>query len=176
MAETGIDKNLLDKLGYQLSGGERQRIGLARILLTEPELLILDEPFSAQDYPSKNNFIELINKLNTDGNLTIIIITHEINLLENLVDRITVMYGGRIVEISQTEKFFRSPGHPYSKFLLESGRYLLERKNIVIEEDGFEFACNYFNRCEKRKDDCLRVLVKTESEDQIVYCNHAENL
>ncbi|MCX6168342.1 MAG: ATP-binding cassette domain-containing protein [Ignavibacteriales bacterium] len=174
LAETGVDKNLLTKLGYQLSGGERQRVGLARILLADPELLILDEPFSAQDFPSKNKFKELIGRLNSDGKLTTIIITHELDLLENLVDRIAVMYGGRIVEIAPADKFFVSPRHPYSKFLLESGKYLLERKNIVLDEENNSSFCNYYNRCAQKKEDCLSVLKRIEIENHIVFCNHPE--
>lgn len=174
LAETGVDKNLLTKLGFQLSGGERQRVGLARILLADPELLILDEPFSAQDFPSKNNFKELIIRLNSDGKLTTVIITHEMDLLENLADRIAVMYGGRIVEIAPAENFFQSPQHPYSKFLLESGKYILERQNIIIDEENHSSSCNYYNRCQKKKEDCLRMIKRNENKNHIVYCNHHE--
>ena len=171
LLETGVNNNLLSKLGYQLSGGERQRVGLARVLLADPELLILDEPFSAQDFPSKNNFKELIRKLNKEIKLTTVIVTHEMDLLENLVDRIAVMYGGKIVEIAPSEKFFQSPQHPYSKFLVESGKYLLKRENIIVDEDNNFSSCNYYQRCEKKKEECLSQLKRIELENHIVYCN-----
>ncbi len=174
LAETGVDNELLTKLGFQLSGGERQRVGLARVLLTDPELLILDEPFSAQDFPSKNNFKELIGKLSSDGKLTTVIITHELDLIDNLVDRIAVIFGGKIIEIASADNFFRSPKHPYSKFLLESGKYLLERKNIIIDEESHSAFCNYYNRCAKKTDDCLSMLKRNENKDHIVYCNNTE--
>lgn len=172
ITETDVDAGLLNKLGYQLSGGERQRVGLARLLLTDPELLILDEPFSAQDIPSKINFKKLLVKLNTDRELTTLIVSHELDFLENLIDRIVVIYGGRIVEISKADLFFKSPKHPYSNFLLESGKYLLDRKNIVIEENENSTACNYYNRCKRRDGTCINRLEKYEDKNLTVYCNY----
>jgi peptide/nickel transport system ATP-binding protein len=92
--------------------------------------------------------------------------------MENLVNRIVVIYGGRIVETSKADLFFKSPKHPYSNFLLESGKYLLDRKNIVIEQNENSTACNYYNRCKRRDGTCINRLEKYEDKNFTVYCNY----
>ena len=87
-----IPENQFYKFGNQLSGGERQRVGLARILSAEPELLILDEPFSAQDPESQINFLELFKKIKEELGITIICISHDIKLLKQFTDNILVLW------------------------------------------------------------------------------------
>jgi ABC-type dipeptide/oligopeptide/nickel transport system ATPase subunit len=175
LSEVGVSSDLLYQLGYKVSGGERQRIGLARLLVTKPKLLILDEPFSAQDVVSKTVFKGLLIQLKTHNNLTLIVITHEINLLKDFADRVVVMYGGHIIEIADCHKFFTNPGHPYSRFLINSSNYKLERKDILQTNVDKLFICNYYSRCERRRDECTRRLDFINTEDSIVYCNFPYN-
>ena len=171
LSEVGVRSELLDQFGYNVSGGERQRIGLARLLVTNPKLLILDEPFSAQDIISKAVFKDLLVQLNMHNKLTLIIITHEINLLENFVNRIAVMYDGRILEIADCHEFFTHPRHPYSRFLINSSNYKLERKDILQTDVNTPVVCNYYSRCERRRDECTKHLDLIKTQNSMVYCN-----
>ncbi len=106
--------------GSQLSGGEQQRIALARILIVEPELLILDEPFSSQDVESQLNLINLIKKIKADFNLTVICISHDLKILRSFTDEILIMFKGEIAENGITNAVFTNPKHEYTKFLLSA--------------------------------------------------------
>jgi ABC-type glutathione transport system ATPase component len=104
--------------GYQLSGGEQQRIALARIFITEPEILILDEPFSSQDVEAQLNIVNLIKNLKSDLKLTIICISHDLSILKNISDDILIMFNGAIVESGKTKDVLNNPQNRYTKFLL----------------------------------------------------------
>ncbi len=114
---------LWERKGYELSGGEQQRAALARLLAVEPEVMILDEPFSAQDPESQLNFLNLFQKIKSEYNITMICIAHNVRLLRKLCDKIMIIYRGKLVEIGNTEEIFNSPKHPYTQFLLKSENY-----------------------------------------------------
>lgn len=171
LTEVGLSTELIDKLGFQLSGGERQRVGLARILLAHPRVLILDEPFAAQDISSKEKFLQLLTKLKTQLGMTIICISHEIDLLNRLADRIAVMFNGKIIEISPTQNLLHLPMHPYSKYLISASNYELNRNKIITNENS-SAACSYFARCEVKKDICLSEVNLFENKETKVYCNN----
>lgn len=116
-------KILLERKGYELSGGEQQRVALARILAVSPELLILDEPFSAQDYESQENFLNLFLDLKKNFDLTIICVAHNLRLLRKLSDEVVIMYNGEIVEKNNSGELFANPQHTYTKFLLKAEKY-----------------------------------------------------
>jgi peptide/nickel transport system ATP-binding protein len=128
--EIGIDENLWDRRGYELSGGEQQRVALARILAVHPEILILDEPFSAQDFESQNNLVKLFLNLKKNLDITMICISHNLPLLKKLCDEVIIMYNGEIVEKNTTKEIFESPQHPYTKFLLKAEKYDLEYEEL----------------------------------------------
>jgi ABC-type dipeptide/oligopeptide/nickel transport system ATPase subunit len=121
-----LSKSLLDRKGYELSGGEQQRAALARILAVKPELLILDEPFSAQDYESQENFLNLFLDLKKNLDITMICVAHNLPLLRKLSDEVMIMYNGEIVEKNNSGELFSNPRHPYTKFLLKAEKYDLK--------------------------------------------------
>lgn len=127
--QTGIKSEIYSHRGYELSGGEQQRAALARLLAANPVLLILDEPFSAQDLISQANFISLIQKLNNEKNIAVICISHDLKALRKIADRIMILYKGKIAECRNTEELFSNPQHHYTKFLLNSENY-----NLTYEE------------------------------------------
>ena len=131
MKIVGIEKDLLNKRGYELSGGEQQRVALARVLAVKPELLILDEPFSAQDYESQENFLNLFLNLKKNLNITMICISHNLRIQRKLCDEIMIMYNGEIVEMNKSKELFENPMHQYTKFLLKAERY-----DLSYEEFG----------------------------------------
>ncbi len=116
-------ENLRKRKGFELSGGEQQRAALARIIAARPEMLILDEPFSAQDVESQLNLLNLFKKINEEFSLTMICIAHNLKILRKLAHRIFVMYNGEIVESGSAEKIFSSPENDYTKFLLKCENY-----------------------------------------------------
>ena len=118
-------KNLYDRRGFQLSGGEQQRAALARLLATNPVLLILDEPFSAQDVESQLKLVKLFKKLNTEFKLTMICISHDLRILRNLANRVIILKDGEIVESGETNELFNNPKKIYTKFLLSAEALIL---------------------------------------------------
>jgi len=125
-----LPKHLLERKGYELSGGEQQRVALARILAVKPELLILDEPFSAQDYESQENFLNLFLDLKKNFNITMICVAHNLRLLRKLSDEVMIMYNGEIVEKNKSQGLFENPQHKYTKFLLKADTYDLKYKEF----------------------------------------------
>jgi ABC-type dipeptide/oligopeptide/nickel transport system ATPase subunit len=116
----GLKEKLLKSKGSQLSGGEQQRIALLRIMIVEPEILILDEPFSSQDVEAQLAILELIKKVKDDFGLTIICISHDLKILKHFADEILIMYRGSIVERGITADIFSNPENEYTKFLLSA--------------------------------------------------------
>lgn len=120
-----LEGNLVFKRGYQLSGGEQQRAALARLLGAKPKLLILDEPFSAQDIKSQLNFVDVIKNINEELGTAVLCISHDLKLLKNLAGRFLIIKDGEIVEDGSADKIFNNPSHPYTKFLLRAEDYSL---------------------------------------------------
>ena len=131
-----LSKSLLQRRGYELSGGEQQRTALARILAVKPELLILDEPFSAQDYESQENFLNLFLDLKRNFDITMICVAHNLRLLRKLSNEVMIMYNGEIVEKNSSSKLFANPRHPYTKFLLKAEKYDLKYEDIITFPKG----------------------------------------
>ena len=123
-------ENLWNRKGFELSGGEQQRAALARILAVNPELLILDEPFSAQDAGSQLNLLNLFKKINEESGLTMICIAHDLKILRKLCSGILIMYRGKIVEQGSAERIFKLPEHAYTKFLLKAEGYELSYEEL----------------------------------------------
>ena len=122
LKEVGIPDPLgrLKSYPHQFSGGQLQRIGIALALTQDPELLIADEPTTALDVTIQAQIVSLLLKLKKERNLSIIFISHNINLVAEISDRICVMYGGKIMEEGSSEKIIKNPSHPYTKALLAS--------------------------------------------------------
>jgi ABC-type glutathione transport system ATPase component len=130
-----ISDDLESRKGFELSGGERQRVALARLLAANPKVLILDEPFSAQDIGSQQNLAGLLKKINEEFNLTIICISHDLKILQYLAHRLIVLQNGRIVEQGNCDQTFKTPNHPYTKFLLRAEDFSLTEKEIHIQSN-----------------------------------------
>ena len=129
----GFSNELRKRKGFELSGGEQQRAALSRILAARPELLILDEPFSAQDVESQFNLLNLFKRINEEFNLTMICVAHNLKILRKLADKILVMYNGEIVESGNTQEIFNSPKNDYTKFLLRCENYNLKYEDLKFK-------------------------------------------
>ena len=118
----GISKADLEKYPHEFSGGQRQRIAIARALILKPKFIVADEPVSALDVSICASIINLLIDLKEKLNLTILFISHDLNLVRYLSDKIAVMNKGEIVEFKPTQELFDNPEDEYTKFLLSSIR------------------------------------------------------
>jgi peptide/nickel transport system ATP-binding protein len=120
IAELGLPHNVLDAYPHQLSGGMRQRVTIALAALLKPRVIIADEPTTALDVVVQRGVVQLLMDIQKKLNNTIILVTHDMGVHANIADRIGIMYAGKMVEESTTEKIFGEPRHPYTQFLIDS--------------------------------------------------------
>ena len=139
---------------HELSGGMKQRVIIAMALATNAELLIADEPTTALDVTIQKQIMDLINEIKKEFGTTILLISHDLALVSNYADYVSVMYSGHIVEEAQSEEFFKNPIHPYSIALMDS----LPTRNPILKLKTIEGAppsiqeeisgCKFHPRCE----------------------------
>ena len=120
LERVGLDSEDYHQFPHQFSGGQKQRISLARALVTNPELLVADEPVSALDVSIQAKILSLIDDIQEEFGLSILVISHDMSVIREVSDRVAVMYLGEIVEIGETETVFSNPQHPYTEGLLSS--------------------------------------------------------
>jgi ABC-type dipeptide/oligopeptide/nickel transport system ATPase subunit len=119
----GLSPQVLHRFPHEFSGGERQRIAIARSLLAQPKVLILDEAVSALDTLVQKQIIDLLRKLKREFNLTYIFISHNLRLVRQFSDKIMVMYQGKIVEEGVAGQILQAPSHPYTQQLVQAAFY-----------------------------------------------------
>jgi ABC-type oligopeptide transport system ATPase subunit len=120
MQKVGLKKECYDKYPHQFSGGERQRIGIARALIIQPKLIICDEPVSALDVSIQAQVLNLLLSIQKEFNLTYIFISHDLNIISRIANRILVMNEGKVIEINETKSIMTNPQHEYTKKLFKS--------------------------------------------------------
>lgn len=120
LGTVGLSPEAYDRYPHEFSGGQRQRIGLARALALKPKFLIADEPVSALDVSIQAQIINLLLDLQEQFRLTYLFISHDLQVVSHVSDRIAVMYGGKIVELGSREEFLQPPWHPYTETLWKS--------------------------------------------------------
>ncbi len=148
---------------HQLSGGMRQRVMIAMALSCNPDVLIADEPTTALDVTIQAQILELLEKLQTELGMAVLMITHDLGVIAEVADRVAVMYAGKVVEMSEVNRIFKTPRHPYTIGLLESIPKLNEQKETlsvipgtVPEATRFPVGCRFAPRCSQADDVCLR--------------------
>lgn len=162
METVGLSPGLTHRYPHEFSGGQRQRIGIARALALDPSLIIGDEPVSALDVSIQAQIINLLVKLKRKFNLSLIIISHDLAVVEHICDRILVMYLGKIVETADYVSLYKNPKHPYTKTLLSAIPVpdpLRKRNRIILEGDvpspiNPPGGCRFHTRCPDRMDIC----------------------
>jgi peptide/nickel transport system ATP-binding protein len=120
MELVGLPRRLIYAYPSQLSGGQRQRVAIARALAMSPEIVLCDEPTSALDVSVQAQILNLLQDLRRELNLTFVIVTHNLAVVEHMADRVAVMYLGRVIESGPTAQIFAAPRHPYTQTLLDS--------------------------------------------------------
>lgn len=132
LKSVGLDDSVLTRFPLEFSGGQQQRIGISRALATRPTLLIADEPISALDVSIQAQVINIFNDLKTEYDLTMILIAHDLRMVEYVSDRIIVMYKGVIVEVGKAHDIAKNSLHPYTKSLLDAVPSLESKKGSLI--------------------------------------------
>jgi len=120
LVSVGLDAAMADRYPHEFSGGQRQRIALARAIVHRPRILVGDEPLSALDVTVRAQILELLRDLRTREQLTLVMVSHDIGVVQNLCDEVVVMKDGRIVEEGPTEKVLLTPQVAYTRRLLAS--------------------------------------------------------
>jgi oligopeptide/dipeptide ABC transporter ATP-binding protein len=155
----GIDhpEQRVDEYPFQLSGGMRQRVMIAMALSTDPHLLIADEPTTALDVTTQAQVLRLIQEMRDRLGLSLMLITHDLGVVAHMVDRVYVMYLGRVVEEADTITIFDKPTHPYTQGLLASIPKLRGPRGTITSisgtvPDGYSIpdGCPFAPRCSKR--------------------------
>ncbi len=176
MAKVGLSKEQANRYPHEFSGGQRQRIGIARALVLRPELIIADEPVSALDVSIQAQILNLLKDLKRDFGLTYLFISHDLNVIRNMSDRIAVMYLGKIVELAANKDIYSAPLHPYTRMLLSAvpscdprnKNKILSIKGEARKED--EKGCNFQNRCPYKIDICAQEEPPLIGYDQQRFC------
>ncbi len=139
---------------HEMSGGMQQRVMIAMALASRPSILVADEPTTALDVTIQAQILELLDKLRRERDMSIILVTHNLGIVEELADRVEVMYAGRIVEEAAARDLIKSPAHPYTKALLAAVPVLGEKKKelqtipgIVPAPGDFPEGCRFCDRC-----------------------------
>lgn len=120
LEQVGLSSDHMQRYAHEFSGGQRQRIGIARALAVEPEFIVCDEPVSALDVSVQATIINLLQDLQEELGLTYLFISHDLAVVQHISDEVLVMNQGRIVEQASAEEIYHSPGHPYTRKLLEA--------------------------------------------------------
>lgn len=166
---------------HQLSGGQRQRVMIAMALACGPDILIADEPTTALDVTVQKEVLALISQLVSEDGMGLLLISHDLGLMQDQVDRVMVMYGGAVVETAPTEELFRHRRHPYTQGLfaarpqlgLKRGTRLTTIPGQVPELSNWPTACAFADRCAHALDACREVappLLQVNATDHWVRC------
>lgn len=162
----GLNEYHVKRYPHQFSGGQRQRIGIARALMTNPRLIIADEPVSALDVSIQAQVLNLMQSLQKELKLTYIFISHDLGVVRHISNRVGVMYLGKLVELTASENLYAEPLHPYTQALLSSVPVpdpTFEREQLIIAGDipsasNPPSGCTFHTRCPFKKAQCSSVV------------------
>ncbi|WP_323015461.1 oligopeptide/dipeptide ABC transporter ATP-binding protein [Devosia sp.] len=183
MEAVGLLPEMINRYPHEFSGGQAQRIGIARALVTEPKLIVCDEPVSALDVSIQAQILNLLAELKDEFGLTLIFISHNLSVVRHVSDRILVLYLGRIVELATGDEIYEAPRHPYTRALLTAvpvpDPKLARLRNIdalkgeIPSPINPPSGCTFRTRCRFAKPYCAekRPVLETIENGRLVACH-----
>lgn len=164
MKHVEISESYYNRYPHEFSGGQRQRISIARSLILRPKLIFCDEPVSALDVSIQSQILNLLKKLQDELDLTYLFVSHALNVVRHVSDRICVMYLGKVMEIAPADQIFEDARHPYTRALLSAIPIpdpKVKRERIILEgsipsPQNPPKGCRFHNRCPMAKDICAQ--------------------
>lgn len=180
LTDVGLDPSLASRLPHELSGGQRQRVIIARALAVRPSVLILDEPTSALDVTVQARILDLLDRLRDEHQLGMLLITHNLAVVQRLCGTAHVMFAGRVVESGPTRVLLAQPRHPYTRTLRDAVPRLGGSPPVTAErpwQAPAEEGCAFRSRCPLATEICARERpVLRPVGAQLTACHHAEAL
>ena len=183
MEMVGLSPDQLNRYPHQFSGGQKQRISIARALISRPSFVVADEPVSALDVSIQAQVLNVLMQLQQDMELSMIFISHDLNVVRHISNSVGVMYLGYIVEKGKTDSIYRNPLHPYTQALLSavpSHDPLNKKKRLMLQGDVPNPAnppsgCPFHTRCPRATDICRESMPvsRVAEENHEVACHHA---
>jgi oligopeptide/dipeptide ABC transporter ATP-binding protein len=146
---------------HQLSGGQQQRVVIAVAVACRPDLIVLDEPTTALDVTTQARLLELLNQIKTDSGMSALYVSHNLGVLEQICDRVAVMYAGELIEIAPTAELFNQPRHPYTRGLIaavprvEAQHAGTEKLRGLLRRDDLPDGCGFAPRCPYSRPQCF---------------------
>lgn len=183
MEAVGLLPEMINRYPHEFSGGQAQRIGIARALVTEPKLIVCDEPVSALDVSIQAQILNLLAELKDAFGLTLIFISHDLSVVKHVSDRILVLYLGRMIEYAPRDELYADPKHPYTRALLTAvpipDPKLARARTIdgLVGEIPSPFnppsGCAFRTRCQHAQHICAEVRPEIENAggDRLVACH-----
>jgi len=183
MESVGLLPEMINRYPHEFSGGQAQRIGIARALITEPKLIVCDEPVSALDVSIQAQILNLLSELKDEFGLTLIFISHNLSVVRHVSDRILVLYLGRIVELASGDEIYDDPKHPYTRALLTAvpipdprlarARNIDALKGEIPSPINPPSGCTFRTRCRFAKPYCAeqRPPLERLENDRLVACH-----
>ena len=183
MEMVGLNPDQLNRYPHQFSGGQKQRISIARALISRPSFVVADEPVSALDVSIQAQVLNVLMQLQQDMELSMIFISHDLNVVRHISNSVGVMYLGYIVEKGKTDSIYRNPLHPYTQALLSavpSHDPLNKKKRLMLQGDVPNPAnppsgCPFHTRCPRATDVCRESMPASRVAEEYheVACHHA---
>jgi len=183
----GLSAEQADKYPHQLSGGQARRVGIARALALNPDILVADEPTAGLDVSVAAGILNLLKDLRERLNLSYLIITHNLNVISFIADRVAVMYLGKIVELAETEELFTQPKHPYTEALMSAiavpdPRLRDKRQRIILDGEipsprNPPPGCPFHPRCRYAEERCaieVPPLMAVNGRERLAACHFPE--
>ncbi len=180
----GLPLESLKHFPHQLSGGQRQRVAIARALVLDPQFIILDEPTSALDASVQAQILNLLRKIQEERKISFLFITHNVNVVKYMADRVAVMYAGKLVEIGLTQDILKHPMHPYTMALISSIPQMNPKRRTVKALGGEvpsairpPAGCRFNPRCAYAQDLCrTSEPALRQVQNSLVACHFAETI